>query len=565
MLAVSDDNVLREINTFALGKREDIALRSTRYTTSRTGLYKTWTGGLAWAEAAYHQDLIEPQALTLQALPRLEAGHALPLFGGRLVGRLAGETVDYQREDGYDGLRADLAPELFLPFHLGRALSGSLTGRVRETAYHLTDREQTAVIVPDDVTARHRLRAAPELPLLDENRTRELAEVDGRTGTELARIFSFPHLGLEKLKHTIEPEVRYLFVPQVGRPTEEKRARVNGDNVTLACGGPGEPACNATLFSEGFLFDERDAINRRNFLSYGFTTRLIGRPASPPEAAAQEPEGPGSGAAESRPVDQETLAQGLPAAAVPEFVGPPPPPAAGPPPAPPARELARATILHGYDLSRPLVGDSHQSDVDIGLRLTPVDYLGMAYNTTVSLEESALRGFTVGFFAREPRWVPPTLLRTLQNPTTLGVSYRFIESGVNRSVARDAAEERLLRSTGLEEVDGSLYVRLGNYLGFTFLSRYDLSTSQASGRTLGPHFLERDYLVRLISRCNCWMLEAGLADKFNPNERLFRVQFTLVGLGSFGRRPTTRNYVGFAPLTPLGFQPPIPTRAGGPS
>ncbi len=30
--------------------------------------------------------------------------------------------------------------------------------------------------------------------------------------------------------------------------------------------------------------------------------------------------------------------------------------------------------------------------------------------------------------------------------------------------------------------------------------------------------MERDYLLRLISRCNCWVLEAGVADKFNPDE-----------------------------------------------
>jgi hypothetical protein len=126
----------------------------------------------------------------------------------------------------------------------------------------------------------------------------------------------------------------------------------------------------------------------------------------------------------------------------------------------------------------------------------------------------------------------------------------------------------LLASNGVNELDGSLYLRLGDYLGFTFLSRYNLNSStvaDANGRThlVGPHFLERDYLLRVISRCNCWLLEAGLADRVDTNERLFRVQFTLVGLGSFGRSPTNRNYVGFNPLASLGYRSPASTATGG--
>src|SRR5439155_1571431 len=322
LFAISDDAFLKEINTFAFSTRRDLALRSTRFTTSRAGIVKSWDNGLAWVETAYYQDLIDPQPLALQKLPRLEAEHAVPLLGDLLVGRLDGQAIDYQRERGYGGLRGDLGPELFLPFHLGRALNGSLTGRLRETAYHLTDTEQVAFVVPSSGVGSH-FRAAPELPRLDADRSRELAEVSGRTGTEFARVF-----------------------------------------------------------------DDRDAINRRNFLSYGITTRLLARAPTPAEAAAREVpaeagRAPAGGARE--PVEAETLAQGLPAAAVPDFVGPPAPPSPTAPaeaPAAPPRELVRASVLHGYDISRPIAGTSHASDTDLGLRLTPVDYLGLSYNAT---------------------------------------------------------------------------------------------------------------------------------------------------------------------------------------
>jgi len=164
---------------------------------------------------------------------------------------------------------------------------------------------------------------------------------------------------------------------------------------------------------------------------------------------------------------------------------------------------------------------------------------------------------------REPWWTPPSIVRNFQSPTTVGLSYRFIQSDVNRSAPAPAVQSSLFNSAGVNELDGSFYLRLGDYLGFTFLSRYDLSTTTVGTTTLGPHFLERDYLVRLISRCNCWVLQAGVSDKTNPDERLFRVQFTLFGLGSLGRTPVPPGFVGFAPLAQMQRQGVGPAALGG--
>ena len=235
---------------------------------------------------------------------------------------------------------------------------------------------------------------------------------------------------------------------------------------------------------------------------------------------------------------------------MPVVVGPPAPRqpgTAGPAPAP--RELVRASVLHGYDVSRRLVEDSHASDIDLGIRLTPTDWLGLSYNATASIEGSEVRGQAAGIVVREPWWTPSPLAR-YQAASTVAVSYRFIEDDVNRLQVGDPTAA-LLNTPGVNEIDGSVYLRFGNNFGFRFLSRYDLNTTDTideNGRptTIGPHFLERNYLVRFISRCNCWILEAGLADKFNPDERVFRVQLTLIGLGSFGQG-NTQDYMRFAP------------------
>jgi len=592
MLAVSDDFLLKEINTFAFSSRDDLGLRSTRFTTSKAGIYKGWGEGFANAETAYYQDLIDPQDVALQKLPRIDAEHSAGFLGDHVVARVAGQAIDYQRDDGFAGLRGDLAPDLFLPFHLGRLLNGSVTGQLRETAYHLTDGGQVAFAAPDansgligDVLEPSQLRdgrtGAQLFPRLDDNQTRELATVNGRLGTEIARVFGFHHLGFDKLRHTIEPEVQYLFVPEVTNLVRDQvRVRRVGNQVFTGCSeNPLDPShCNETLLTSGYLFDERDAINRRNFVSYGLTTRLFARAATPaaapPPVEGETPEPPAEG--EPR-VDPNIIAQGLSVDAIPAFVGPPPPPAAKGAVQTPPRELMRASILHGYDVSRTLVGTSHLSDIDLGIRLTPLDYLGLSYNTTVSAEQSKLRGMSIGIFGREPSWTPERIVGNYQSPTTIGVSYRFIDQNVNRDLGSGSDAFALQQTGGVNEVDGSVYVRLGKYIGFNFLSRFSFNdavvvdskgnvvTDKSGAPELtGSHFLERDYLVRIISRCNCWVIDAGVADRFNPDERLFRVQFTLVGLGQFGQSPINRQYLGLTGLNQLGYRRPgIGPGAGG--
>src|SRR5262249_30042062 len=151
-------------------------------------------------------------------------------------------------------------------------------------------------------------RATPSLPLLPENRARELAEVNGRLGSELDRIFTFRHFGFEKLKHTIEPEVQYLYIPQVGNVFDQPHATIDCGELP---GGKLGQRCPVTLFGTGYLFDARDVINRRNFVSYGLTSRLLGRgPVASDVVTAPE---------RAEPVEPVP----------PDFVGPPPPP---PPP-----------------------------------------------------------------------------------------------------------------------------------------------------------------------------------------------------------------------------------------
>jgi hypothetical protein len=290
-----------------------------------------------------------------------------------------------------------------------------------------------------------------------------------------------------------------------------------------------------TLFSRGYLFDELDAINRRNFFSFGFTTRLLGRPAIPSDTAPP-------------PSESADGTSTTPAAI----------------PATPTRELLRLAVRNGFDPSREINTDSHLANLDLGLRFTPLDYVSLSYDTSVNLSVGVIdaQNATLAFY--EPGYVQPQY-NTFQQRSQVVLSYRFVEENVN---TRGNVEDRLFGANGTQNVIGTLYLRLGNYAGLAFGGWYDLNTTpqvNSKGRPiapLGPHFALWDALFRIISPCNCWAAEFGVSENFDTDERLFRFQVTLLGLGSFGQG-SRRNYLGATPMPTLGLQRPAALGSAG--
>jgi LPS-assembly protein len=70
--------------------------------------------------------------------------------------------------------------------------------------------------------------------------------VSAEVGSEVDRIYPVRWLGLEKIKHTLEPQLTYLYVPTVGQ----------GDLP---------------------LFDGVDRVNHRNLFTYGVVSRFLGK------------------------------------------------------------------------------------------------------------------------------------------------------------------------------------------------------------------------------------------------------------------------------------------------
>ncbi len=240
---VSDDLFLREMNVpFYPGglDADSRELRARRFTDSHGGVVKTWNRALLRTEASYYQDLINDQDFAFQVLPRAQWRGQKYIWKDRVEAGIAVEGAHFYRNQGYAGLRFDIAPSVSFPFHLGRYAFGSFTAVGHETVYRMT---------AEDIGQSQ----LPESDRLRSSQTREVGQLQAQIGTRFSRIFDVGWGRLLKLQHVVEPEVSYLYIPVVEQ-----------DDLPL--------------------YDALDRINRRNLFVYGVSNRLLGKFATRPPA-----------------------------------------------------------------------------------------------------------------------------------------------------------------------------------------------------------------------------------------------------------------------------------------
>ncbi len=254
---VSDDIFLREINTYAFEHAQDVNIRTLPFTQSKVGAIQQWDRVAVKAEGTYYQNLTGSESPTLQRAPELDAW-AQALLGTQVLGDLNASAVDFQRGSGVDGLRLDIAPGATLPLPLGNHAFGDVHASFRETAYQLIDSKVS--------------NTGPTLP---SSSSRELFQLNGEVGSIIDRVYSVNWMGLEKLKHTIEPELAYLYIPAVTQ-------------------------------TDLPLFDGVDRVEHRNLVTYGFVSRFIGKFAAdhPAGEAAATTDAPASNIREFRAASQ---------------------------------------------------------------------------------------------------------------------------------------------------------------------------------------------------------------------------------------------------------------------
>ena len=166
------------------------------------------------------------------------------------------------------------------------------------------------------------------------------------------------------------------------------------------------------------------------------------------------------------------------------------------------------------------------SDLSVYLRLTPSDYFLFEGRTDYSLTGSRAKGATAGLILMDPRTFEDDFtLPSLRGRSQLGISYRFVANNA------------------VEDINAYMLFRLTKQFYAAYETRYDVVSN---------NFLENRFGLRIISDCECWVVDIGVSDKRNPDEIEARFLVSLVGLGQIGQEPLNRSLGGFMP-TNRGF------------
>ncbi|MCC6221848.1 MAG: LPS-assembly protein LptD [Deltaproteobacteria bacterium] len=246
---VSDDLFLREF------ENEKIAPFNARYVTSR-GLVRSSLGSYSADLAVeYNQALVSDDDIVFQRLPELGVNGISRFkpfgdnsYGVKLVASSNLEAVNFQRKEGFHGSRFELNENLKVPFHYRNYFDVELGAGLVGTQYKLDNRDLVDAIDPSVVLERSSDRLVPS--------------ANGKVSTVVEKVFDVPRdsflkkiseLGtygrsreLVRMKHTVQPVVKYRFVPFVGQE--------------------GNPQ-----------FDAGDRLAEQSFFSYGLIQRLFAR------------------------------------------------------------------------------------------------------------------------------------------------------------------------------------------------------------------------------------------------------------------------------------------------
>lgn len=454
--AFSDDLFTRElVDRFDLPGTQESDLRRSRFGASRFGVFKNWGDTFLKGEYNFYQDFIQPDSITLQRTPQVAfwGRRFLPNFP--LEFRWRTEGVNYLRREGGDGLRFDLRPEAVLPFRFASKLFGALSVAPRETLYHVYSPVKSG----------------------DHNLSRELVEVRGNVGTAVSRVFNFNALGLSRIKHVVEPELSYLFVPRIDQ------SRIP-------------------------IMDEIDRIRNRNVLTVALMNRFWGKMISglapPPEESNVELLTPGVIG------DIRQMAS------------------------------LRLALSYDIDKERKGGDSLSDIDVNVRLTPLSYIDIGFDGGIDPGAWNITQARLTLNLTDPRPIF-RRTLDADFNRPNAVSVGYQFLRRGPNSFLADDAninldaPENCALHpldprcpGTGFNKdtvgnLGGNLLYHLTDNLLLNLSSTYDVRDTRFIGFRASTKFL---------SFCECWTATLGVKHDINPAKTSFSFDFSLLGLGN---------------------------------
>ncbi|MCL5807097.1 MAG: LPS assembly protein LptD [Deltaproteobacteria bacterium] len=166
--------------------------------TSTVRLTKDWSVYNLSAVASHTDDFLSPtNDGTLQVYPSVNlTGVQQPLFGSPLQLDFGAAYVHFYRREGQKGHLWELNPTVSLPTRLGPYLRATPWARFHGTIWDRTDSETDTE---------------------EKDGSRKVFPVGGTLSTEISRVFTLGSGigGVEKIRHSIRPEIFYTYIPEV--------------------------------------------------------------------------------------------------------------------------------------------------------------------------------------------------------------------------------------------------------------------------------------------------------------------------------------------------------------
>ncbi|MBW2002299.1 MAG: LPS assembly protein LptD [Deltaproteobacteria bacterium] len=166
---------------------------------NRLNLSRSWSTYSLNAEARWYDSVIARRQLdtdtTLQKLPFIEFNASKQrLLNTPSYFDLDSEYTYFFREDGTKGHRVDAHPRIYLPLRYKHYFTFEPSLGVRETAWRINEDENTPA---ENDWKLHR----------------ELYDVTLDLSTELFHIYRINGKGIDKIRHSIRPQIVYDYVP----------------------------------------------------------------------------------------------------------------------------------------------------------------------------------------------------------------------------------------------------------------------------------------------------------------------------------------------------------------
>ena len=276
------------------------------------------------------------------------------------------------------------------------------------------------------------------------------------------------------------------------------------------------PTVNQNRFP---LFDETDRINARSLIFYGFSSRLFMQTGNVNPNAGNY----GYNIARGKVGPSFSTASGF------------------------TEEVLRLSVQQAYDTSNAIAPDgSRLSDVAFGGTVFPNRVIsGVTAVDWSPRAQQRLDSASFGVQFQPPGQKLPALYSGKESiGTYVQMSYAYAAPNAvlqSPSSSTNAISMATLRA----------YLNVSDYMGLYFAPDYDLAASRLLTDVIG---------LRLKSACDCWFVDVGFDQTYNPNNTSVTLQVTLGGLGSIGEAPFGLNPFQSAGLLPqqAGRIPQIP-------